>query len=323
MKYEYKQIDKFHFIEMDNERNLKVYINRNGATIAAILYKGQLMTMTPINVREFFKPGVYYGKTIGPIANRVKEGKVDIEGKTYILAPNEGVNALHGGKNGISRAEFSVANFYNKNGYLSVILRYTSKKGYSDLPGNIIYEIAFTMNDKNDDFDVSLNAMNENYDCPFSLTNHTFFTLGERDVKDLTLTIPSHRFIETGKDDLLPLEEKDIIPCLDFNKGKLIGKDIHDPYLQNHKTKGYDHCFILDKKEIILEGSTYKLTVTTDFPAVHIYSDNYSDGVKMRNTTLATHRGLAIEPEDNLLNRKNTYKRSLYSRNIKYVFEEK
>lgn len=43
----------------------------------------------------------FFGETIGRIANRVKNAKIDsLNGKEYTLAANNGVNALHGGVKG-------------------------------------------------------------------------------------------------------------------------------------------------------------------------------------------------------------------------------
>ena len=96
-----------------------------------------------------------------------------------------------------------------------------------------------------------------------------------------------------------------------------------DNILQNHKTLGYDHCFLLDKGKITLENNKYKLDISTDFKAVQIYSDNYNDEIKMMGTDELTHRGLAIEPQDNLLNRLILGKRQFYNRKITYHFEIK
>lgn len=40
----------------------------------------------------------YFGETIGRVANRIKNGKIDsLNGKSYSLAVNNGPNSLHGG----------------------------------------------------------------------------------------------------------------------------------------------------------------------------------------------------------------------------------
>jgi aldose 1-epimerase len=40
----------------------------------------------------------YFGETIGRVANRIKDGKIDsLNGKSYSLAVNNGPNHLHGG----------------------------------------------------------------------------------------------------------------------------------------------------------------------------------------------------------------------------------
>ena len=39
----------------------------------------------------------YFGAVVGRVANRIAEGKFQVDGKTFQLAQNNGVNALHGG----------------------------------------------------------------------------------------------------------------------------------------------------------------------------------------------------------------------------------
>jgi aldose 1-epimerase len=43
----------------------------------------------------------YFGETIGRVANRISDGKIDsLNGKSYSLAQNNGPNSLHGGLEG-------------------------------------------------------------------------------------------------------------------------------------------------------------------------------------------------------------------------------
>ena len=44
------------------------------------------------------KAGGFIGATIGRCANRIKDGKFELDGKIYQLPCNDGNNHLHGGK---------------------------------------------------------------------------------------------------------------------------------------------------------------------------------------------------------------------------------
>ena len=180
------------------------------------------------------------------------------------------------------------------------------------------------MSDMSNDINLYLKAMSDS-DTVISLTNHTYFSLGDPNINNLTLSIPSSRFIEVDKDNLLPLEELDVKPCLDFRNPKLIIKDINDEYLMNSKTKGYDHFFRFDPMKISmkLENDKYSLEVITNYQGVHIYTDNYEDNIPYQLGEDKIHRAIAIEPQDSPLDRKVLAKGDEYDKFITYRFKKK
>ena len=304
MEIEYKDS----FIHVTNS-NLKIVLSCLGAAIVKISFDDDLLTLNPVNYQDLNREDIYYGKTIGPIANRVKDGFVNIDGKKYLLPLNESGVSNHSGKDGLSNKIFE---YSTKNDMIIFI--------YKDyiFDGEVTYEITYSFIKENE-IKVEYNVKTTNK-AVLSLTNHTFFTLGEDGIDNLSLRVKADSYIESDKDTLVPLLVKPIIGCLDFNSEKLINKDINDPYLMNHKTKGYDHCFLLNEKIVKLNSPKYSLTITSDFPCVHIYSDNYSDGVLVKNTKLTSRRAIAIEPEDNLLEKTLINKNEIYQRYIIYSF---
>lgn len=296
-------------ITISEEKGLKVSLISLGASIFTIEFDGQIMTLTPSTIDEFTLPRIYYGKMIGPIANRIKDGLLEINGKKYTYDINEGRNTLHSGKNGISNKEFNYKLSKNK----KEVIFYLEEK---EVRYEFIYQVdGSTLN-------LSIKAMAKE-DIPLALTNHAYFCLGDDGLDDLSLYIPANEFVETESTTLLPLREKDLIPCLDFNETKRIMQDINNPYLMNHRSLGYDHCFLLNKGKLRLENSHYILNIITDFKAVQIYSDNYPDAIKMMTSNKENHRGIAIEPQDSLLDRQLIKKGSVYSRTIQYHFSKK
>ena len=291
--------------------HLKVTFSSLGASIVSIYFDDTLMNMVPINLEELKRGDIYYGKTIGPITNRVKDGLIKIGNKEYQLPCNEPGVSNHSGLLGLSNKLFVSKVLDNK-----VIFTFNQK--IKDV--NIIYGICYTLLEDQIRVDYIVRASE-----PFmiNLTNHTFFTLGESSIDNLSLEIHADKYIESDKETLLPKEVKPIIDCLNFNKEKLIDKDINDSYLQNHKSKGYDHSFILKDNKVILKSPKYKLEIESDFSNIHIYSDNYEDKVKVKTSELLKNRGIAIEPTDDLLNRPILNKDEVYQRYIIYSFKKK
>lgn len=289
--------------------NLKVTFSSLGASIVSIYFDDELMTMTPTNLDDLKRKDIYYGKTIGPIANRIKEGLVKVGDKEYRFPLNEEGVCNHSGVFGLSNVLF-VSSVSNDR------VVFTHQQKINKV--NISYVVAYTLNENNEirlDYLVRVSD-----DFVLNITNHTFFTLGESSLDNLSLKISADEFIESDRKTLLPLRVKTVETCLDFNKEKQVTKDIDNPYLMDHRTKGYDHCFLLKDKGIILNSSKYSLRITTDYPCVHIYSDNYEDGVITKNNPSKSRRGIAIEPENNLLDNNILKKDEIYQRYIVYSF---
>ena len=288
---------------------LKIVLSCLGAAIVEIKYGDDYLTMTPKSYNELDREDIYYGKTIGPIANRVKDGLIVINSKNYYLDLNEGCVSNHSGKDGLSNVLFDVETKNDK-----VIFTHQGNQ----FGGQITYKVIYSFPSDGEikiEYEVAPST-----DAIISLTNHTFFNLGEPNINNLSLIVPSDEFIESDKDTLVPLCFKPIIPCLDFNKEKAIIKDLNDPYLINHKTNGYDHCFLLAKDSVVLKSPKYILEVESDYQCCHIYSDNYPDRVITKNSDALYRRAVAIEMVDDYLNRPVVLKDQIYHRYIIYKF---
>lgn len=298
------------YIEITNN-DFKVTLSSLGASIVSIYIGDDILTMTPINLEDLNRKDIFYGKTIGPITNRVKDGLIKIDNKEYHLPLNEVGISNHSGDIGISNQLFNVDIDVNK-----VIFTYIEH--IEDI--TISYIVIYSFNDYQIRIDYFIRTNNK---FVINLTNHTFFTLNESNINNLSLKLDSDSYIESDKDTLLPLSIKPIIDCLDFNNEKLITKDIDDPYLMNHKSKGYDHSFILKNKMVKLSSPQYELDISSDYECAHIYTDNYEDNVKTKNSNVNFRRGAAIEMTDNILSRPIIDKDEVYRRYIVYTFKKK
>ena len=281
---------KGRFVEVSNG-NLKVVLSCLGAAIVEIKYDDDLMTMTPINYDDLSREDIYYGKTIGPIANRIKDGLVTIDNKNYYLPLNEKGVCNHSGKIGLSNQLFDVS---IEEGRVIFICKDNL------FGGEISYQVIYSFSSDNQiRIDYKVKTTNK---AVLSLTNHTFFTLGESGLDNLLLNIATNKFVESDKETLLPLAVKPFTQKIDISKGS------------------YDSCFLLNNNEVILRSPKYCLTIQSNYSCVQIYTDNFEDGVLVENTNLKTRRAVAIEPEDNLLEKTLINKDEIYQRYITYTF---
>ena len=321
MKFTNLNISGMPLIQVDVGKALTVFLSPLGASIVAIIYYRYELLMRPEEFIDYKKSNIYYGKTIAPITGRIKDGKVVINDKTYQMEINEGDNTLHSGLNeAISNKMFNTM-FSNTESQGKVIFTYERKHNGNGLPGNIHYQVIYHFDDNKDGFELEY-IVKSDEDTIISMTNHSYFHLASPDITNLMLEIPASKYIEVDKFDMLPKEEKEVLPCLDFRNMKLVGKDINDSYLIGSKTNGYDHYFVFDedKKYVRVENSTFGLKIETDFNGVQLYSDNYPDGVKTSITKNIIHRGLAIEPQDSPLARTTLKKDETYHKHISYTF---
>ena len=86
----------------------------------------------------------YFGETIGRIANRVSNAKIDnLNGKSYPLLANNGPNSLHGGELGWGKREFEVSSV-TRNGKEATLFKYVSVDGEEGYPGTVEVRVWYT-----------------------------------------------------------------------------------------------------------------------------------------------------------------------------------
>lgn len=317
---EYKE-NGIKFVEVESN-NLKVTLCDLGASIFSIYYYDDIMTLTPIDSKDFKKNTLYLGKTIGPIGNRVKDGEVKIHDSTYKLDINEDTNSLHSGLSGLSNKFFNYKIKEEEN--VATITYYYVKRHLEDgLPGNLTYFVNYVI--KNESIYLTFMTKSDE-DTIVSLTNHTFFSLGEKNLNNIRLKIPARKYIHPNTSDLIPMEERKVNKVMSFRRLRYITDRINNPYLVNSKTYGYDHHYIFGKfllKEIRLVSPKYELDIYTDFSGCQIYTCNYKTDAKLIGTKDELHQGIAIEPQDSTLNREVLKKDTKYIRSISYSFKKR
>lgn len=122
----------------------------------------------------------FFGETIGRIANRVSNAKInDLNGKSYPLAANNGPNALHGGVNGWGKRDFEGPIKVDRNGKEAVLFKYVSVDGEEGYPGTVEVRVWYVQ-EKTDgkevlhiEFEAELIG-NEIDETAVNITNHRY-----------------------------------------------------------------------------------------------------------------------------------------------------
>ena len=91
-----------------NSESLSVSLSSYGARILRIVYADQEVSLHYSDELSYRFDDAYLGATIAPITNRISEGKLAIDNKSYQLPKNEGDNTLHSGGAGADKIDWTV-----------------------------------------------------------------------------------------------------------------------------------------------------------------------------------------------------------------------
>jgi aldose 1-epimerase len=246
----------------------------------------------------------YFGALVGRYANRIAHGQFPLDGKTYHLALNNGPNSLHGGLRGFDKVLWSAESFNNGNG-AGVTLHYTSPDGEEGYPGTLNARVTYTLTSR-DELAVDYEAMTDK-PTVVNLTQHSYWNLhgeGRGDILDHLVQIDASAFTRVDST-LIPTGE--IVPVsgtpFDFRTPTSVGARIGQPHEQLRFGGGYDHNFVLDRKDgglthaarVVDPESGRTLDVSTTEPGVQFYSGNFLDGtIRGKAGHVYIHRGALV-----------------------------
>ncbi len=253
--------------------------------------------------QSYLSDAPYMGKSVGRYANRMGDAKFTLDGKEYLLPPNEGRNQLHGG-----RATWADKIWEGRVEGNRVVFSVESPDGEGGYPGNMTAETAYHWSDECE-LEIVYSA-----ECDaltvVNMTNHAYFNLaGEASgsVLEHLLQLNASNFIPTRPDniptgEILPVEGTP----MDFREAKPVGRDIDANYRQIVEAAGYDRCWVIDgwRRNILGEAgwladpvSGRRMTILTSQPGIQLYTGNFLQGspVGKSGRPYANREGLALE----------------------------
>jgi aldose 1-epimerase len=251
--------------------------DRDGAMVDVVLGYNQVQSYKTAEKKP------YFGVTAGRYANRIALGKFTVDGTEYRLACNNGPNHLHGGEIGFDKVDWTAGMLLN-----GVRFSYLSRDGEEGYPGNLDVVVTYTLTERNE-LRIDYLATTDK-PTPVNLIQHAYFNLageGAPTVLDHELMINAAAFTPVDANSI-PLG--DHIPVdgtpFDFRQPKPVGRDIGMDDEQLTHGQGYDHNFVLNKKDsgLSLAASLYDsgsgrfMEVLTDQPGIQFYSGNFLNG---------------------------------------------
>lgn len=272
-----------------NKNGASVRVTDYGAALVSIIVPDKNGTMQDVllgydNVTGYEEHNTcYFGAIIGRNGNRIANAEVTIDGVVYKLDQNDNENNLHSGVKGMDTVVWKVKE-HKEN---SIVLTYTSVDLEQGFPGNMEVEVTYVLTD-DCTVEIHYQAVSDK-DTVANFTNHAYFNLAGHasgNVLDQELMICASNYTPVIDSKAIPTGE--IVPVagtpMDFTSAKKIGQDIHADDIQLSYGTGYDHNFVLDKKEegaFELMAEAYApstgilMKAYTDRPGVQFYSGNF------------------------------------------------
>lgn len=274
------------FIELKNDK-ITVILCSLGAAIYRVIYDNNDMMLSPINEQDFDKEGVFYNKTIGRVTGRILKNDQII---------------LHGGPHGLCHQEFNFVKEDNK-----VIFTYTSLGDESSNEGTLKVKVTYTLIDN---VLMTETEITPDQKMDASLTNHSFFCLGAKDINELSLRFNSDSYV-IYDEKLLAIGKETIKDKYNFIE-----------FTNVMKYGDIDNYFPLKENEVLLLSNKYQLKLITDYQGVHLFTDYFPDGVITRLTNVDHHRAIAIEPQDDKTANLMLEANKVVKRTNKYIFSK-
>lgn len=273
-------------VELYNDKGTLVSIYNYGTIISKFIVQNAKGEMQDIVLGfdhfdqyvsdEYLANYPYLGAIIGRYANRIKNGKFNIDGVDYQLAKTNGEDCLHGGFKGFDKKVWDIVST-SEEPNASVTFQYFSLDGEENFPGDLAVQLTFELTNNNE---LILTYQADTDEAtPINLTHHSYFnlspTLGQvtghlHQMNASNYLEQDSNYVVTGK--LIPVEGT----YHDFRKGKIIGQNWN-------AEEGYDQTYVLDKTygELTLASKTSEansgltLSIYTTEPVAHLYTAKY------------------------------------------------
>ena len=280
---------------LHNENGMEVAITNYGGSLVAIMVPDKTGKVANVvqghdNIQDCINsPEPFLSTLVGRYGNRICKGQFTLNGKTYHLAVNNGPNHLHGGPTGFHARVWDAEQVNEK----TLVLRYVSAYYEEGFPGELTMTVMYSLTDDNEltiDYRGTTNKK-----TVVNMTNHAFCSLAG--IANPTPTVED-TICEINANFYLPIDETSIPTGeirsvkgtpFDFTAPRRVGDRIDADDEQIKNGAGYDHCFVLNKREpgeltvaakIKEPMSGRTLEVYTTEPGVQFYSDNWADGYK-------------------------------------------
>ena len=283
---------------------ITAHITDYGATIHRLYVpdaKGQLddVVLGFADCAGYAASTTFFGTVVGRNANRTKDGKFTLGGKTYQMGINNGPNNLHSGPDFFKDRLWTVEEVTES----SIRFMLESPDGDQGFPGNAVIRVTYLL--ENGALHMQYDAVCDQ-DTVFNLTNHSYFNLrghqNPEGAMEQLLMLPARHFTPDDAQSIPTGELRDLAGTpMDFRTAKPIGRDINMDYDALQLQGGYDHNFEVwcDPCAVLSDPVSGRvMEVTTDCCGVQFYSGNFLKGEAGKDgVTYPKRSGICLETQ--------------------------
>ena len=301
---------KFYTIESPVKGGIKAVLSDLGASLISLYCAdrdGEVADVVtgPNTIENLWTDQCFMGASVGRFGNRVAKGKFSINGEDYQLTVNDGENHLHGG-GGLHKKLWTVV----KKSNISITFECDSTDGEDGYPGNLGLKACYTVSDSSL-LTVEYSATTDRA-TPINIVQHAYWNLSG----DLSSSIESNHFQSDDVSHFLPIdstmiptgEVKDVVDTpFDFKRGSALKPGLESGDDQIALAGGYDHCLVFSDTiakgadysvELSDQGSGRSMRVSSNMPAIQLYSGNFLDGSQTGKAGVIPRRtGVCLETQ--------------------------
>jgi aldose 1-epimerase len=277
--------------------DLSATILPRGATLVDVRLMGvpHSLTLGGADDAAYDGPMRWFGAIVGPVANRISDGRARINGVTCHFPANDGANTLHGGFTGTSGATWHLA----KQDTASAVFTLDLPHGTDGFPGNRHLTARFALTGAAT-LTLTLGAKSD-AETLINLANHSYWNL------DGTATTAGHR-LRVAADHYLPVDNQ-CIPTGEFAPVDNTPFDFRQPRLwRANGSEPIDHnlCLARARRSLtpvaqLTGAGGIVMDIETTAPGLQIYDGRTIDtgqAIGHQGAPYGAYAGIALETQD-------------------------
>lgn len=303
---------------LTNTKGMEVCITNFGGRIVSLLVPDKNGNLQDVvlgydNIAQYadaINSPSDFGASIGRYANRIKDGKITIDGKSIQLPTNNFGHCLHGGPSGWQYQVYDAEQPDQHTLRLTIL----SPDGDNNFPGNVKAVVTYNLKDNNS-LDISYVAETDQKTV-INMTNHSYFNLNgdpTQNIENHELYVNAYYYTPTDETYMTTGKKEWIKDTpMDFLKPTIIGKNVNNmDYKPIKNANGFDHNWCLESyregkgNDKQLAASLYSpvtgivLEVYTNEPGIQVYTGNFLEGkvAGKKGIKYQKHAGICLETQ--------------------------